>query len=305
MIFTRLAVFLIVSVTLLAQLVWAGGVDDRLRLGERFYDRGDWYRAATLFEEAAMDLTGATAQSAWIRAADAHRRARQWEKAAGLYAEAATWDTSRRGEAILGAAQAHYLGGKPEAVRGLLRGAEAWQSRPEQAEAVGALRSLAALREADWAGASQEYAHLSATAAAADRKAAWAALSREAGEAPDALHHRNPRVAAFLSALLPGAGQVYAGNYGEAAMALTVNAVFGVLIWDAALKAGDMDRNPHRGWAYTTTALYAFVGSSFYFGSMYGAAMGAERQNRLAETAFTNDLKARTLRLNVMTLPLP
>lgn len=98
---------------------WAHTPAGAMRLGEKLMQREEWYRAATAFEEAALESTGATAQAAWLRAADAHRMARQYEPAAALYREAASAATAQADLALLREGQSLYLAKKfdPAAAR--------------------------------------------------------------------------------------------------------------------------------------------------------------------------------------------
>lgn len=271
-------------------------------LGEKFMARQDWFRAATAFEEAALETTGAAAQAAWIRAADAHRLARQFEKAAVLYQDAASAAAAQADLAALRRAQSLYLANKPAPAAGALAGfAERYPESAYQEEAA-AYGALAALGANDLKSAHARYTWLAQQATEPSRKQAWSGLAEttvRAGELPQ----KNMRLAALLS-LVPGLGQVYTGHYGEAGMAFAVNAVFGVLLWDSLLKAKDLDERPHRGWAYTTPSIIGFIAMPFYLGNVYGAAVSAQRFNRLEYEKLRTGLKDRTVRLQVLEVPL-
>lgn len=79
---------------------------------------------------------------------------------------------------------------------------------------------------------------------------------------------KSPVAAGILSAVLPGAGQVYAEHYRDGAMAFVVNGLFiaGTII------AID-DEN------YPAAAIVGGIGLPFYVGNIYGAANSARKWN--------------------------
>ena len=84
-------------------------------------------------------------------------------------------------------------------------------------------------------------------------------------------HWRRPVAGALLSAVLPGAGQLYSGRGAEAASALLVNALFaGGLV--LAIR--------ERSWA--AVGVIGFFELGFYAGNIYGGADAAIRWNRRA-----------------------
>ena len=275
---------------------------DKARLGEKLMLRQEWFRAATLFEEAALDSTGAVAQQAWIRAGDAHREANQLDKAASLYQEAASAATETADLATLRAGQSFYLAGKYAFAKRLLSPFAKRYPASLLIPEARSYRAMAALKQNDFKTASTEYAKLATLSLDPGVQKEWTQLSKDAN--PEAIPQKSVRAATLLSIFLPGAGQLYTEHYGEAAMAFTANAIFGVLIWDSLLKAKDMNERPHRGWAYTSTAIYGFFGSSFYFGTIYGAGVSAQRYNKLQVEKLQDSLKDRTVRLQAISIPL-
>ena len=94
----------------------------------------------------------------------------------------------------------------------------------------------------------------------------------QAGRALEqAAHTRRPWLAGGLSALLPGAGQVYAGSWSSAAVAFVLNAV---------MIGATVELARHR--LYATAVAAGTVGSVFYVGTIVNAADLAGRRNQTA-----------------------
>ncbi len=274
-------------------------VERRMALGEALLAREEWYRAATLFMEAALLATGPTALRAWLRAGDAHAGARQWDTAILSYQEAVDGAGLLSELAALRIGEAHYLAG-----RYALAAEALTPRRPGIHAGIAAerdlYRALALLHTARYSDAAAIFGGIAADESLApETRTILTELAEKAGQGGD-IPRRSRSAAALLSAVLPGAGQAYTGHWGEAAASLGVNALFGLLTWDAWLKGRDLASRPHRGWAYTTTALYATIGSSFYLGNVYGAAVSADRFNARRLGRFRQSLEDATLRLPLL-----
>lgn len=105
-----------------------------------------------------------------------------------------------------------------------------------------------------------------------DFEAAFASVDGASPQLAEALARprwRRPGVAALMSLVVPGLGQVYTGGYGEAFAALTVNALFAAGSYEAARRE-----------QWGTLGVLGFFGLGFYVGNVYGAADGALRHNR-------------------------
>lgn len=136
------------------------------------------------------------------------------------------------------------------------------------AERVATLRGLAAMGLGDWTRASSELA--GAGASATDERSAARArlLAAYAGEGPG-LSRRSAGLAQSLSALVPGAGQAYAGQPRDG---------FRHLVFNAALIATVVSfaRNDMIPAAYVTAAFAL----PFYVGNIIGAGETSRRHNR-------------------------
>jgi len=108
-------------------------------------------------------------------------------------------------------------------------------------------------------------------------QARW--LAARAREGPR-LSHKRPTVAGILSAVLPGAGQVYVGRYGDGAWSFLLA---GSLTW-AAVSSFHSD-HPNRGYVLGALAF------GLYAGNVYGAIVSALNFNRDAEDAHLNRIR--------------
>jgi tetratricopeptide (TPR) repeat protein len=91
--------------------------------------------------------------------------------------------------------------------------------------------------------------------------------------------HKSPGLAGTLSAVLPGAGQLYCGYYQDAATAFILNGVF---IWGTV----ELFEDDH----YGAGGVMAFFSLMWYSGNVFGAVNGAHKYNRNAENDFINKL---------------
>jgi hypothetical protein len=86
-----------------------------------------------------------------------------------------------------------------------------------------------------------------------------------------AIHYRKPWVAASLSAVVPGAGKVYAGQWKDGLFSLLFVAINGYQSYRGFHQKGLQSA---RGWIFGGLAL------GFYTGNVYGSAQTVKRYNR-------------------------
>lgn len=238
---------------------------------------GEAFRAAGEYERY-LFLCPACERSAYAerKLAESFRRGGRSRDAAARYraVAAAHPESPEAPIAAVSAAESLEEAGAPgeasDAYRAYLaqfpgdRGAsEAWtRSLRTALRAHDAARVRAALQVAAPAGASDVDA---------------AGLLADLDRAP---RRRSPALAGTMSALLPGAGHVYAGRYRDGVMALVVNALF----IGGAYIAYDHDQY----------ALAGALGSAeifWYGGSVVGAVNAADRHNRRAESQHYKSLE--------------
>ena len=83
------------------------------------------------------------------------------------------------------------------------------------------------------------------------------------------LPQKSPKVAKVLSAIFPGAGQVYAGNWRDGLNALVLNGVFGFVAVDSVLDRHYVDAVT---WTY-------FIFQRYYLGNLYQAGKAVDDFN--------------------------
>lgn len=98
---------------------------------------------------------------------------------------------------------------------------------------------------------------------------------------------RSPLLAGILSAILPGAGYAYTGQYKEGASALLINGLLGLGIYE-------LFKNGNTG----SGVLTCMVAAPFYFGNIIGSANSAQIENNKLAQENLGMLRAK-LRLNV------
>ncbi len=82
------------------------------------------------------------------------------------------------------------------------------------------------------------------------------------------LPQKSEVLAGILSALVPGAGYAYAGDYGTAVMSFFVNGAFIAGAWTAFAKE-----------LYAVGGVVGGVGAPFYIGNIYGSALAVKKSN--------------------------
>lgn len=145
-----------------------------------------------------------------------------------------------------------------------------------QADAARIKMGLSYIHQGDWRRAGEEFQKLPPDSPL--RKQAGE-LSEESKKYPG-LPRKSPTVAAGLSALLPGAGQLYIGRNSDATVSFLLNGSF---IW-ATVQAFHHKNN-------VTGGILLFFESGWYLGNVYNAASGAHKYNRRAEQEFMNNLQ--------------
>jgi tetratricopeptide (TPR) repeat protein len=91
---------------------------------------------------------------------------------------------------------------------------------------------------------------------------------------------KSPTLAGGLSAVLPGAGQLYVNRPGDALVSFLLNGAF---IW-ATVEAFQNDNN-------VTGGILLFFESGWYLGNIYNAVNGAHKYNRRTEKQFLDGLQ--------------
>jgi tetratricopeptide (TPR) repeat protein len=147
-----------------------------------------------------------------------------------------------------------------------------------QADAAKIKKGWCYLRQGNWREASEEFRKLPPDS---PLHAQGQELAEESGKYPG-IEKKSPYLAGGLSAVLPGAGQLYIGRKTDAAAAFLLNGTF---IWAAT--------ESYRKRSYVTTGILLFFESGWYLGNIYNAISSAHKYNRLSEAKFMENLQGR------------
>ena len=92
--------------------------------------------------------------------------------------------------------------------------------------------------------------------------------------------YKNPALAGILSAVIPGSGKMYVGEWGDGITGLLITGLFAFLAYDNF-------RADHttRAWIFTG------IGAFFYAGNIYGSVAAAQIFNARIDFDFSNGLK--------------
>jgi len=272
--FRTLAFFLLLAT--LPQPGTAGQREDILSFADALFAEGDHYRAITEYKRFLHLFPGDTAAArAALGIAESYLAGERWQEA-----EQALEKVERE------------FPGSPEALRGRLLLAECANRRGDFSTARQRLRRLA--EEAADPRLRNEALYRSGwTLIEEDR---YADADRELEPLPDAraealaaemprmeqLPRKSPRLAGGLSALLPGAGQLYAERPRDAALAFLLNAAFIAGAWEAFDSGNE-----------AVGALLLFFEAGWYTGNIYNAANNAHKYNRDIRTTEKEKLRER------------
>ena len=97
------------------------------------------------------------------------------------------------------------------------------------------------------------------------------------------MNRKSPALAAVLSSVVPGAGKMYAGEFGDGVQSLLL---VGALAALSIVSFHDEGVQSWRGW------LYVSMGGLMHAGNIYGSAVSARRYNQKQQETLREDLKA-------------
>ncbi len=243
--------------------------DVQMALGDAFLAEGEYYRAVTEYKKLTILFPDSDRlPEALYQMGMAYYRGEDYASAVAAFA-----GVRRTYAAAYFSRAAFYEGlsysrlGRQEAAALAFERARLFdETHPAAADAQLGL-SLIALEQDDVSGCRAQLEAFQANYPDDPRLSAVQSafmLLNEYGAAPP----KSPALAGTLSALLPGAGQVYAEHYRDGAMAFIVNALF-IAGTVAAVDAGN----------YGLAAITGGVGLPFYAGNIYGAANAARKWN--------------------------
>jgi putative membrane protein insertion efficiency factor len=268
----------------------AARLDEAVEFAQLLEQRGDCERASAEFQRAGM-LADTLPAHAWAyaRIARCYLDASQWYFADRAYLTSAmlTSDTGTRASVGYAAAVSRFdaeaftacarlladpaltAGASGSGPASAVRLASADGSPPlAPDERVGALAGLCAFALGDWDGAARGFGRATQASPSAERRERIATLAQAASRGPE-LPRRSPAVAGTLSALLPGAGQVYCGRRLDGLRHLLFNAA---LVYTVVTIA-QHDEVP-------AAVIVGSVELPFYLGNVIGAKESARQWSR-------------------------
>lgn len=261
----------------------AKGPDPYLDFAIHLLDEGDYYRAVTeakrfLF----LNPESPRRYEAWMTIGRAEYQSGRFQQAFAAFAQATKQgNPDRAADALLEAGLAREKAGPPDAAEEFYLGVIHSSELPRGKEFD--LRNRARFRlgwmnlEAGnyetarkWFEAVEPRHQLYNTAQD---------LAVRTGEGID-LPHRSPATAGVMSALLPGAGQLYDGRPVDAGLAFGLNAAF---LW------GTIEAYNNESWP--VFALLGLMEIGWYGGNIYNAVNGAHIYNREQQENYLKDIR--------------
>lgn len=255
--------------------------DDTAAFADHLFETGDYYRAITEYERVAFSHPGtAAAERARFQIAMSYYRGGKFAIAARGFRDLAERgpDGALARQAALMAAESDYRNGDDRsAIAALDAFLGKYPADPERDRAL-ILLGRCHLRGGDWKRAAEVFESVPAGSAAGGAAAGLAGGARRYPDVPT----KSPALAGTLSAVLPGAGQLYVGRRGDAAAAFLLNALF---VW-AAVESFDRGNDVAGG------ILLAFE-AGWYSGNVFNAVGSAHKYNRRARQEYLDDLQNR------------
>lgn len=147
-----------------------------------------------------------------------------------------------------------------------------------RADAVRIRTGWTYLREGDWQQATTEFESVPPGSSLREQADGLA----EGAKAYPAIPSKSPSLAGWMSAVLPGAGQLYIERPRDATVSFLLNGLF---IWATA--------EQFRKDNHVTGGILLFFETGWYVGNIYNAVGGAHKYNRRARSGFLDGLESR------------
>ena len=252
-----------------------------LAFADSLYNQGDYYRAITEYERYAfMNPTNALALQARFQIGMCYFRGQKWEPAIRCFLDLKdAYPKQETGKkAVLMLAETHYrMQDYGHAVDLLEAFVTQNAGDPDVAEANVKL-GLCYLQLGNTNGAAAVFDSVPRNS---PQSATASDLARDAG-AYGEIPRENPLVAGGLSAVLPGAGQLYIRRPGDALIAFAMN---GLMIGGAVVAF-------HNDEPVAGSSLL-LLEMPWYFGNIYNATTGAHKFNRRQQESFFEGLEVK------------
>jgi hypothetical protein len=279
---TRWRVLILVVLLLLGRSASAGemNAERMLSFADHLFAGGDYYRAITEYERMLFFYPDhALARTARLQIANAYLQGGRFDQASERFRAL----TEGFPNDEVGRKSLFLLGETEYRKREYSRAAEIFtlysEHYPggEQADAARIKTGWCYLRQGQWQQAMEEFRKLPPDSPLHVQAEGLAESSQRYPDIPK----KSPALAGGLSALLPGAGQLYINRPIDALISFLLNGTF---IW-ATTEAFRNDND-------VTGGILLFFEAGWYTGNIYNAASGAHKFNRRSEQQFMDSLQA-------------
>lgn len=250
-----------------------------LSFADHLFDEGDYYRAITEYERFLFTFPRhSLAKKAEYQIAMSYFKGEKYSQALERFrAMAEEYPSEETGIKSLYMLAETYYQKKDynQAIDAFEKFLASYPNDP-QADAARIKKGWCYLRQGNWREASEEFRKLPPDS---PLHAQGQELAGESEKYPG-IEKKSPYLAGGLSAVLPGAGQLYIGRKTDAAAAFLLNGAF---IWATA--ESYHNRN------YVTSGILLFFESGWYLGNIYNAISSAHKYNRQSEDKFMENLQ--------------
>lgn len=253
-----------------------------MAFADHLFTQGDYYRAITEYERLAFTYPAQTlAAHARYQIGMCYMAGQRWDQAITAFERAHKQSADKRTAQMSGLmiAETHYRRGAFSAALSALETLRQSPLDSDLADLCRLIEGKCYLRFGNIGYAQNTFQKVAASNASLRTVAEQ--LGRDSALLSD-VPTKSPRLAAALSAILPGAGQLYTERTGDAMVAFIVN---GVLIF-GVIEAFHHDED------VTGTALACLEGL-WYGGTIYNAANNAHKYNRDQKNRFFDNLQVR------------
>lgn len=252
-----------------------------LSFADSLFDKSDYYRAITEYERLIFHYPKhSLAKTARFKIAMAYLKGGKLSQAAILFRTLAKDHPNDEigREAVFMLAETYFQKREyPQAIDAFERFL-ADHPGHARADAARLKMGMAYLRQGKWQYAADEFRKVPGDSSLQSEAQG---MADDARGFPD-LSRKSPYVAGGLSAVLPGAGQLYVGRPADATVSFVLNGLF---IW-ATADAFRKDNN-------VTGGILLFFESGWYLGNIYNAISSAHKYNRQVEQQFFDSLQNR------------
>ncbi len=252
-----------------------------LSFADHLFEQGDYYRAITEYERVIFLYPELPlARSARLQIAVCYFKGNKLDVAIARFRDLAQSysgeEVGRKALFLLG--EACFQNRDYAEAADVFRKYIATYPGDERIDAARVKLGWSLLRQGKWQEAAEEFRSIPA-GSSLRTQAEWYAA--EAETYPD-VPKKSPALAGSLSAVLPGAGQLYIDRPGDAAASFLVNGAF---LWATveAFRRGDD----------AVGGIFLFFEAGWYTGNIYNAVNGAYKYNRISQQQYLDHIENR------------